>query len=162
MTAEQRFWSEERETLFSWMMFKIMLGIGWTHAMFLVTPASIASAVSANSVNLWTLGTALGAMVSILSMVISLSENPRRSVWGYNIELLGIILLAGGPAQYMGVQVGFLIADWQEAFSAGRYPLAWFAASMLVPITIRARQIVRKRQRKVALMKLEVPFHDSE
>lgn len=124
-----------------WLVFKLFLGFGWTHAMFVFTPTSIADNLNPVAIAVWTGGTALGAAVSIVGMFLATSPHLPRVRLGLAIEIVGIIFLAGGPLQYLGVQVGFITADNFDQ----RYALAWFAAAMLVPlIGVRLVDVVRR------------------
>lgn len=118
--------------LWGWLIFKIVLGLGWTHAMFLFTPTSIADEISIESQTLWIVGTALGAIISLVGMLMSVSTNRRRSLQGLTVELIGIVLFAGGPFQYLAIQLSFFPDRFTE-----RYALAWFALAMLTAIGVR-------------------------
>lgn len=121
-----------------WLLFKIVLGFGWTTLMLFATPASISENVSQGRLSIWTIGTAIGALVSILGMLMATSTKPKRALRGLTVELVGILLFAGGPVQYLGLQLGFLTTQFES-----RAALAAFAAAMLIAISIRALQVAR-------------------
>lgn len=115
-----------------WLVFKIVLGLGWTHAMFLSTPQSIASEISVEALLIWVVGTSIGAIISLVGMLMSVSTNRRKSLRGLTVELIGIVLFAGGPFQYLAIQLSFFPDRFTE-----RYALAWFAFAMLTAIGVR-------------------------
>lgn len=121
-----------------WLLFKVVLGLGWTHAMLFVTPVSIAENVSYLSLLVWTVGTMVGAVLSITGMLLGSSCKPRRALQGLTIELIGIVLFAGGPVQYLFLQIAFMTENFQT-----RYALAWFAGAMLLAIGMRALHVGR-------------------
>ena len=134
--------SRLRRVHWGWLLFKLVLGFGWTHAMLLFTPASLSTNLSPTAVGIWTIGTALGAFVSLVGMAFASSDVVRQARLGLAVEIVGIILLAGGPLQYLLIQVGFITTDF-----AARYALAWFAAAMLVAVGIRLFDVVRRLRR---------------
>lgn len=131
-------WSAE---LVGWMLFKVVLGLGWTHAMLLVTPASIAAATTPALIALFTVGTAVGAAVSMVGMILSLSRRERKALIGLSVELAGLVLFAGGPLQYLFIQLS-LVGSTAEDF-VNRYSLCYFAAGMMIAISIRVIQVAR-------------------
>ncbi|HEY8588652.1 MAG TPA: hypothetical protein VIL55_03760 [Naasia sp.] len=131
-----------------WVLFKLVLGFGWTHAMLLVTPRVIADQVTVTSLLLWTVGTAIGAIVSLTGLLVSVFAHERRAqLTGLSVELVGIVLFAGGPLQYLFVQIGLSQTDFLN-----RYALCWFAASMLSAIGVRllivGRLFLREAKKK--------------
>lgn len=130
-------WRDVPLDTWTWAVFKVILGFGWTHAMLFVTPESLRSALSEGAVAWWTVGTMLGAIVSLAGMVLTMAAAPCRARLGLAIEIVGIVLLAGGPLQYLGIQVGILTTDFEN-----RYALAWFALAMVWVIMIRLAAVL--------------------
>lgn len=121
-----------------WLLFKLTLGIGWSLSMMLVTPPSIAENVSRTSLSIWTISTLVGALLSIVGMFMAASGKERRALRGLSVECVGIVLFAGGPVQYLFLQLGFITTE-----PANRIALAFFAAAMIVAIGIRGMQVGR-------------------
>lgn len=138
----------DRAETIGWLLLKLTLGFGWTHAMLFVTPDSIAQATDSANVVVWTVMTAVGALVSIIGMGIA-HRVKGQAVLGYTIEFVGIVLFAGGPLQYLLVQVGF----WSDpdAFRQ-RYALGWFALAMCISVGIRGLQVLHKRRASAAAL----------
>lgn len=118
--------------------FYLALGIGWGHAMLLFTPQSLQAALNGSSVIWWTVGTLIGGVAAAAGIVMKISANRRRQLQGLSVEMVGIVALAGGPLQYMLIQIGF----WFEGQFTDRYALAWFAYAMLAALLIRAASVV--------------------
>lgn len=130
-----------------WALFKLVMGVSWPIAMTLSTPASIAGAVHADTLNVWTLGTLAGGLVSLAGIWLSTSTKLRTALTGFKVELVGLVLLAGGPLQYLGVQVGFFVTA--EGLG-NRIALALFALGMVLAISARGAGVLRERRRRVA------------
>lgn len=141
-----RRWTSEQS---AWVVFKLFLGVGWPIAMFFSTPASIAGAVQSGSINIWTVGTLVGGIVSIVGMIVSTSHTRKTALNGFHVELIGIALLAGGPVQYMLLQIGFLTSP--DKFG-DRIALAIFAAAMVAAITARAVGVIRARRARASTL----------
>lgn len=131
-----------RARTWAWLHFKLALGIGWTHAMLFVTPASISEAADRTAVLLWLIPTFAGAVVSIVGMFGEYSLDARMKQAATSVELFGLALFAGGPFQYLLVQVSL----WPEQFDA-RYALAWFAYAMVAAIAARIVSVVDRNVR---------------
>lgn len=126
-----------------WLLFKLVLGFAWTSMMLFATPDSISANVSFGRLSIWTVGTALGALVSLVGMLMATSSRPKRALRGLTVELVGILFFAGGPVQYLGLQLGFLTTEFEA-----RAALACFVAAMLIAIAIRAQQVIRDFHRE--------------
>jgi glucose uptake protein GlcU len=110
----------------AWLHFKLAVGLGWGHAILFVTPQIITDTTTESSIRVWAYGTIIGAIVSIVGLFMSTSSNRKRKARGTHIEVVGVVLFAGGPLQYFILQVTFLPGDFE-----GRYALMWFAYGML-------------------------------
>lgn len=119
----------------AWLHFKFALGIGWSTAILFVTPTQIQQVTSEGGLRVWAYGTLAGAIVSLVGMFINLADSEKRARFGIRLELTGLILFAGGPLQYLIVQVT-LLTQSDEAFSQ-RYALTWFAYAMLAAVIVR-------------------------
>lgn len=64
---------------------------------------------------------------------MTVSRRELTQIWGLGIEMVGIVLLAGGPLQYFIIQVSYLAQGMVDQ----RYALSWFAYSMMAAIAIR-------------------------
>lgn len=118
--------------MLGWLHFKIALGIGWTTAMLFSTPYSIDAEVSRTSIQVWTIGTCVGAIASIIGMFMTLAMKRKTALVGLHVEFIGLMLFAGGPIQYFLVQLSLLSSDPDS-----RIAIAWFAYSMLAAILAR-------------------------
>lgn len=143
---QPRRWTSEQG---AWVVFKLFLGVGWPIAMFFSTPASIAGAVGVDSINIWTIGTLVGGIVSIVGMIVSTSHTRRTALTGFHVELIGIALLAGGPVQYLLLQIGFLATP--DKFG-DRIALAFFAAAMVAAISARGVGVIRARRARASTL----------
>jgi hypothetical protein len=121
-----------------WVHAKIALGLGWTHAMLLSPPESYQDQVSQFTLVTWTMSTAVGAIVSLVGLFLTFHLRRAVASWGLTLEVIGLALFAGGPFQYMLIQIGFAV----DGNFADRYALIWFAYSMLAFIIARAAIIV--------------------
>lgn len=134
----------------AWLHLKLALGFGWTTAMLFVTPTTLRDGLEVNGIAFWTIGTALGALVSIIGMVMSMAIAIRTKLLGLTIEFIGLILFAGGPLQYFAIQVSQLGTDFQD-----RYALSWFAYCMLAAVLVRLVAVV-------VLLLQNAAAHDAE
>lgn len=117
-----------------WVHAKLALGLGWTHAMLLSPPESYEGQVTQLTLVSWTMSTAVGAVVSLVGLFLTFHLRRKTAAFGLTLEMVGLALFAGGPFQYMLIQIGFAIdGNFQD-----RYALIWFAYSMLAFIIARA------------------------
>lgn len=133
----------------SWIHFKFALGIGWGSAMFLVPPDSLTIALTNDSLAVWSIGTMIGGIVSIVGIFMTVSLSDKWKMRGLGTEIVGLILLGGGPLQYCLIQIGFLI----EGSLTNRYALAWFAYAMIAAIIARGVQIVPTFVRQIVTVR---------
>lgn len=117
----------------AWLHFKVALGLGWGSAILFSPPPSISAVIQADTLQVWAIGTILGALVCIVGIFMTLSYSERWKIRGLSVEIVGLILMGGGPFQYFLLQVGFLI----DGDFINRYQLTWFAYSMLAAIIVR-------------------------
>ena len=82
--------------------------------------------------------TFIGAIVAITGMLMTRSLSPRRQHSGLWVELVGTVLMGGGPLQYFSLQLGFLLDEGLDA----RYAIAWFAYAMCAFVFVRYAIIV--------------------
>jgi len=130
----------------SWAAAFMVLGFGWGHAIAIYPPSSYNGLVDLSTVFRMGVTTALGGLVATLSLFLSRSRRNNTRITALWLELVGLILLAGGPLQYFSIQVGYLV----DGKFADRYALAWFAASMLMFLFVRFTilvPILRKERR---------------
>lgn len=149
-------WFNERVPLryLAWAHAFLALGIGWGHAIAIYPPASYDGLVDLSSVFRMGVLTGLGSLITIVGMFMTRARSQRRQHRGLWIELVGTILLGGGPLQYFGIQVGFLF----ESEFDQRYAIAWFAYAMgafilvrfsiIIPALIAASRIARTNSRR--------------
>lgn len=118
--------------------FYLALGIGWGHAMLWFTPTSLSSNVTPGGITAWAVMTMIGGLVASTGLFLKSRRNRRLQLRGLSIEFVGVVLLAGGPFQYLAIQVGF----WIDGQFAARYALAWFAYAMLASLFVRFATVV--------------------
>lgn len=111
----------------------LVLGLGWGHAIALFPPESYVGPVDLSLVVRMGALTAFGSIIAVTGMIMNRSLSITTAHRGLWVELVGTFLLAGGPLQYLGIQIGFLI---QGPFDA-RYALVWFSYAMLAFMMIR-------------------------
>jgi uncharacterized transporter YbjL len=116
----------------AWLNFKLALGIGWSTGILFVTPQLIQETNSQTNLQVWSYGTVLGTLISIVGLFMSEATNYKIKDRGYRIELIGVALFAGGPLQYWIIQLTFVAEDFQA-----RYTLGWFAYAMLSAVLVR-------------------------
>lgn len=128
-------WVKDRIPLryWAWAHAFIVLGFGWGHAIALFPPTSYEGVIDFTLVFRMGVLTALGSLIAVVGMFMTrakVQKNAHRGLW---IELVGTILLAGGPLQYWSIQTAFVI---EGAFDQ-RYALGWFAYSMCAFMVVR-------------------------
>ena len=117
--------------------------------MFFVPPESLSVALTNDSLAVWSIGTMVGGLVSITGIFMTVALSDKWKMRGLGTEIVGLILLGGGPLQYCLIQVGFLV----EANGINRYALAWFAYAMIAAIIVRAVQIVPTFVRQIVAVR---------
>lgn len=117
----------------AWCVAFLTLGIGWGHAIAIYPPTSYQGLVDTSAVFRMGLTTGLGGIIASVFLLQSRSLNNNRRITALWLELVGLILLTGGPLQYAAVQLGFLI----DGSFKDRYALAWFAVSMMAFLGVR-------------------------
>lgn len=118
--------------------FYLALGVGWGHAMLLFTPQSLSSNLASDGITVWTVTTMLGGIIAATGLVMKAGRIRRLQLRGLSVEFVGVFLLAGGPFQYMTIQIGF----WIDGQFEERYALAWFAWAMVAALIVRIATVV--------------------
>lgn len=118
--------------------FYLSLGVGWGHAMLFFTPQSLSSNLASDGIAVWTLMTMAGGLIAAAGLAMKAGRTRRMQLRGLSIEFVGVFLLAGGPLQYMSIQIGF----WIDGQFADRYALAWFAWAMLAALLVRMATVI--------------------
>lgn len=154
-------WLKERITfrIWAWIHAFLALGLGWGHAIALFPPIVFNGVLDPSLVFRMGLLTAIGAIVAVIGMFMTRSLRPSRQHKGLWIELVGTVLLFGGPFQYFAIQVGFLLTQEPDIFRL-RYALMWFAYSLvafvivrfaiILPALIEASNTVKQQRRAVS------------
>lgn len=119
--------------IWAWIHAFLVLGIGWGHAIMLYPPTNYTGVVDLDLVFRMGLLTAIGSIVSVVGLLMTRSYSARRQHKGLWVELVGTILMAGGPLQFFSIQVGFLITEGMFL----RYALVWFAYTMCSFMVVR-------------------------
>ena len=122
----------------AWIHAFLALGVGWGSAITMHPPSTYDGIVDPLLVIRMGIVTAIGAIIATLGMLITRSLSSRRQQRGLWIELIGTVLLAGGPLQYFSLQLGFLLDEGLDL----RYALAWFAYAMCAFVFIRFTIII--------------------
>lgn len=135
-----RDWLFRRITLrhWAWIHAFLALGVGWGTAMIFSPPPSYHGFVEAASIFLMGLSTLIGGLVSVVGMIMTLVDRRKIAITGLWVELVGAVLLTGGPLQYLGLQIGY-IADGQ---TDSRYALAWFSYAMIAFMLVRFSVVI--------------------
>lgn len=137
-----------------WALAKLSLGLGWGHAIAIYPPTSYDSVVDLSTILRLGVSTMVGGVMGAFFMFLSYTRNTRRRRFSVWMELVGSILLAGGPLQYLAIQVGFMIdGSFQD-----RYALAWFAWSLLCFVMVRIVMLMT-RLRKDATLRVHKGGH---
>lgn len=117
----------------AWIIAFLIVGFGWGSAIWIQPPPSYKGTIDLYSFFVMGLGANLGAVVTITGMIMTRALLRRIAVLGLWIELVGTVLLAGGPLQYLGLQIGYLVdGQWDQ-----RYALAWFSLSLFAFVSVR-------------------------
>lgn len=133
-----RNWARSMPTHYwGWAFAFLTLGVGWGHAIAFFPPTSYDGVVDLSAVFRMGFTTFVGGIVATIFLFRSRSTHNRSRVRALWFQLVGVILLAGGPLQYLAIQLGYLLADDEMGFLGDRYALAWFAASMLAFLSVR-------------------------
>lgn len=122
----------------AWSFAFALLGFGWGHAILLFPPPTYTGKVDPASIASMALSTGLGAIIAIVGIFLTVALSQSLRLTGLWIELIGTILLMGGPLQFGLLQVGFLYSGEFDA----RYALAWFAASMTAFVIVRYAYVI--------------------
>jgi len=139
----------------AWIHAFVALGIGWGHAIALYPPESYDGVLNLRLVLRMGITTALGCIIAIVGMILTRASSLTTQHRGLWIELVGTVLLVGGPLQFFAIQIGFYI----QGFALQRYALIWFAYAMiafvlvrfaiLIPALIEASHIAKTNKRRV-------------
>lgn len=134
MTTPQR----RRARLLASLHFYLALGLGWGHAMLFFTPRSLATNLDSSGITYWAIGTIIGGAAAGSGLMLKAAQSRRWQLRGLSVEMVGIIALAGGPFQYLLIQVGFMV----EGQFSDRYALGWFAYAMIAALAMRIVAVV--------------------
>lgn len=126
-----------RAKQWAWLHFKIALGGFWSTAMFFVTPTVLKEGLPTTSILLWTIGTMIGMVISVVGMFMSMTRSRRLQLIGLTIEFVGLMLFMGGPIQYFSIQASQLGINFQD-----RFALACFAYAMVAAVLVRVIEVV--------------------
>lgn len=87
-----------------WIHFKVAM-LAWVTALMIYTPTKIHNALGLGVVLLFVAVTALGAVTSMVGIVMSAQSGTRTGVIGISVELAGLYFMSAGPAAYLLTQV---------------------------------------------------------
>ena len=135
----------------AWIHAFLALGIGWGSAIALNPPPSYDGVVNLIAIFRMGLLCGLGALVACVGLIMTRAYSNRTVHKGLWIELVGTILLGGGPLQYLGIQVGYLVSGEFDQ----RYALAWFAYALGAFIVVRFAIVIPALQESSRKVKLE-------
>lgn len=122
----------KRITFRHWAWIHVMLAFTtWTVLLQLYTPVGVYSALQEPLVTLWTTTAAIGAVLAIVGLVMSLAAHARTRVISVSVELFGLILAAVGPFTYTATQASLILSETLEARLA-LTALAYFTLSVIV------------------------------
>lgn len=125
-----------------WLHFKLAL-FYWANVMYRWTPNAVADSLREPLLLIWTLLTCIGAVVSIVGLVMSAQPaNNRFHVIGVSIELSGLCLFIIGPFVYWTTQLSILLTRSDGAPNMvtemhTRYAICCFAYAMMAAIVAR-------------------------
>lgn len=103
----------------------------WAIFLQLYTPIGVYATLQEPLVTLWTTTAALGGVVALLGLVLSVSAHARTRVISVSVELVGLILAAVGPLTYTITQLSLLFTETLEARLALTM-LAYFTLSVIL------------------------------
>ena len=148
-------WIRARVSLriWAWMHAFLALGLGWGHAISIYPPTSYDGVLDLTLVFRMGVLTAIGSIGAVVGMLMTRSQSQRTQHKGLWVELVGTVLMAGGPLQYWSIQLGYIA---QGEFDQ-RYALMWFAYAMcsfmlvrysiLIPAIIKSSRKARAQER---------------
>lgn len=121
----------------AYLHFKLAIGVAWPATLWAVTPTVLHDALKMQMVGLMCLTTLLGALLSIVGLVMTAQRGRVRTI-GVSVELAGIALLSSGPLAYF-------LSQTTLAFSGNgheRAALAVFSYAMLAAIVCRLIMLI--------------------
>lgn len=126
-----------RAKQWAWLHFKIALGLFWASAMFFVTPTTLKEGLPDTNILVWTIGTMIGMVISVVGMFLSMTRTRRLQLIGLTVEFVGLALFIGGPVQYLSIQISQLGINFQD-----RFALSCFAYAMVAAVLVRIVEVV--------------------
>jgi hypothetical protein len=142
----------------AWINAFLALGLGWGLTIAFLQPLRWDGLVDPIAVLRMGLLTAVGSVVTVTGLLLTRALSQRTQHKGLWIELVGTILLAAGPLQYLAIQIGFLIeASTVEAANIPGIFIAYALLSFMVvrfaiiiPALRTASRLANKNQRRVS------------
>jgi hypothetical protein len=125
-----------------WVHFKLTI-LYWASVMFRFTPEGVYSTLQQPIVAIWTILTALGAIISVTGLMFS--AQPRQSRFhtsGVSIELAGLLMFITGPIVYWITQLSLIMDLRQQGIPVHellvtRYALVVYSYAMVAAILAR-------------------------
>jgi len=122
----------KRITFRHWAWIHVMLAFtAWAVLLQLYTPVGVYAALQEPLVTLWTTTAAVGGIIAILGLVLSLVAHARTRVISVSVELFGLCLALVGPFTYTVTQASLIAADGLETRLALTM-LAYFSLSVIL------------------------------
>jgi hypothetical protein len=138
----------------SWVYFKFSIAL-WTVVLALNTPKAVSDTAQAIFVVSYLGATTLGAVISVVGMVIAAQPTKR---WympvGTGIELGGILFMFIGPLCYAATQVAIILDG--AADSDGRIHLIFLSHALVAALMVRLVVIGPRFVREVKLPRKSV------
>lgn len=132
-------------SLWGWLIFKLIFGVGWPLALLTFTPASLLASLG------WVIylvasTTLTGALISIVGLILSAQSGTRATV-GLTVELVGILLMLVGPISYCLTLVTVATVGFGGTPGWQFIPSVFFSAGMVSAIVNRLLIVLQVRSR---------------
>jgi hypothetical protein len=127
----------------AWIHFKLTLA-AWSVLLVVFTPTVVLGTLGGAVILLVAGATFVGAMVSVLGIVLS-AQTGSAAVVGLSVELAGLFLMLAGPVAYTITQVGLVLTD---PSGSQRIALAAFAYAMCAALLCRILVVAPRRARE--------------
>lgn len=127
-----------------WVNFKVAI-MAWAVAVALVAPVKVVGILGTVIIAAWAGITFVGAAVSIVGIILSTRESPKKQTVGASVELTGLSFMSVGPLVYLVTQIGLAINDFPNT---DRIALCFFAWAMVCAVLARLVVVIPRFRRE--------------
>lgn len=126
-----------------WLVFKVIMGIGWPIALITLTPISLLGSLGW-VIYFMAITTLVGGVVSSLGLIAT-AQTGRLAVLGLSIELSGLSLFIVGPLTYAFTYTALSIYGFGHISNITFIPITIFAYGMVAAIFNRILIVAPQR-----------------